>query len=172
MKFGVSHAVGTFVRRWNADEHSRMYQDRPRFPYEPLTSFGEGPNPVKDSSPPFGQNGPSLPGRATTKGGDAPSREYVFMGGMVRWPMVSCLARETNDGASFYPSRALRKIRIFCHKHTKLSSLHQGKRSKSFRRTNSTIKVPASCKPLILFSLPCPWHGKEFATKSSRKNSN
>jgi hypothetical protein len=34
------------------------------------------------------------------------------MGGMVRWPMVSCLARETNDGASFSSSigRATRSL--------------------------------------------------------------
>ena len=36
-----------------------------------------------------------------------PSTTSVFMGGMVRWTMVACGARDANEGASFSPIRCV-----------------------------------------------------------------
>ena len=80
-----------------------VYQDRPRFPYEPSFSL-EGPfSPIGFVlTPP--SDGPSLPVAPPHVHEDAPVNYVRVHGGngrMSRWPMVSCFAREANDGAYF-----------------------------------------------------------------------
>ena len=134
------------------DAGTNMYQDRPRIPMNPSRSPGLTHMP--SSQHPYDSvqlRGP-WDGSLTQEGAlciECTHREESTRSWrrMVRWTMVACGARDANDGASF-PHPSAREGNTLVSS----SSLH----SLQWPSSSSIQKVPATRKPLILFSSPCP----------------